>query len=160
MAADLLVKPLFSELCACSEQHKQWKFTRKVCCHLALESLPLKLEIWESSLWEGKQKQWTLLVIVKWSISTLYLYKITNLWKFELNWSSELRDNNERKAPLSHEVVCLQMLDFETSKSNSEVSKWKLPHSRKLRYFRGSRFSQCVIPSTAPHYSLPSKVLC
>ena len=29
----------------------------------------------------------------------------------------------EEKTPLSHEVVCFQMLDFETSKSNSEVSK-------------------------------------
>ena len=35
------VNPLFSELCACSELRKQWKFTRYVCCHLALESLPL-----------------------------------------------------------------------------------------------------------------------
>ena len=35
----------------------------------------------------------------------------------------------EEKTPLSHEVVCLQMLDFGTSKSNSEVSKsnlWKI----------------------------------
>ena len=29
----------------------------------------------------------------------------------------------EEKTPLSHEVVCFQMLDFGTSKSNSEVSK-------------------------------------
>ena len=29
----------------------------------------------------------------------------------------------KEKIPLSHEVVCFQMLDFETSKSNSEVSK-------------------------------------
>ena len=32
-------------------------------------------------------------------------------------------------APWSHEVVCLQMLDFETSNSKSEVSKsnsWKI----------------------------------
>ena len=33
------------------------------------------------------------------------------------------RPNNERKTPLSHEVVCFQMLDFETSNSKSEVSK-------------------------------------
>ena len=35
----------------------------------------------------------------------------------------------KEKTPLSHEVVCFQMLDFETSKSNSEVSKsnsWKI----------------------------------
>ena len=33
------------------------------------------------------------------------------------------------KTPMSHEVVCFQMLDFETSKSYSEVSKsnsWKI----------------------------------
>ena len=35
----------------------------------------------------------------------------------------------EEKIPLSHEVVCFQMLDFGTSNSNSEVSKsnsWKI----------------------------------
>ena len=34
----------------------------------------------------------------------------------------------KEKTPLSHKVVCFQMLDFETSKFNSEVSKsnlWK-----------------------------------
>ena len=29
----------------------------------------------------------------------------------------------KEKTPLSHKDVCFQMLDFETSKSNSEVSK-------------------------------------
>ena len=29
-----------------------------------------------------------------------HMPKITNLWKFELNWSSKLRDNNERKNTL------------------------------------------------------------
>ena len=29
----------------------------------------------------------------------------------------------KEKTPLSHEVACFQILDFETSKSNSEVSK-------------------------------------
>ena len=29
----------------------------------------------------------------------------------------------DEKTLLSHEVVCFQMLEFETSKSNSEVSK-------------------------------------
>ena len=58
----------------------------------------------------------------------------------------------KEKTPLSHKIVCFQMLDFGTSKSNSEVSKLilknfngKLLLSRKLRYFRGSRFSQCFI---------------
>ena len=52
-----------------------------------------------------------------------HMHKITNLSKFELNWSSKLWDNNERKNTLSQEVVCFQMLDFETSNSKSEVSK-------------------------------------
>ena len=57
----------------------------------------------------------------------------------------------EEKTPLSHKVVCFQMLHFETSKSNSEVTnlnsnikKKKLHvHMNNVRYFRGSRFSQC-----------------
>ena len=36
----------------------------------------------------------------------------------------------------------------------------KLIIFQKLRFFRGSHFSQCFILSTAPHFSLPSKVLC
>ena len=45
-----------------------------------------------------------------------HMQNITNLWKFELNWSLELWDINERKKkPLSHEVVCFKMFDFETS---------------------------------------------
>ena len=32
----------------------------------------------------------------------------------------------KEKTPLTHKVVCFQMLDFETSNSNSEVSKIKL----------------------------------
>ena len=64
-----------------------------------------------------------------------HTHKITNLSKFELNRSSKLGDINEKKkkntlvAPWSHEVVCFQMLDFETSNSKSEVSKsnsWKI----------------------------------
>ena len=83
------------------------------------------------------------------------MHKITNLLKFRLNWSSMLRDNNGRKKnTLSHEVVCCQMLDFGTSKSNSEVSKsnsWKIILlSRKLSYFRGSRFSQCLYYQPLP----------
>ena len=29
-----------------------------------------------------------------------HMHKLTNLWKFELNWSSKLQDNNERKNTL------------------------------------------------------------
>ena len=41
---------------------------------------------------------------------------------------------------------------YEISKSNS----WKITSFlKKLRYFRGSRFSHCFVLSTSPHYSLP-----
>ena len=40
-----------------------------------------------------------------------------------------MKNENEiimnEKTPLSHEIMCFQMLDFETSKSNSEISKIK-----------------------------------
>ena len=63
-----------------------------------------------------------------------HINKITKLWKFEFNLLSKLRDNNERKKPLSPlKVECFQqMLDFETSSSKSEVSK---SNSRKITYF-------------------------
>ena len=72
-----------------------------------------------------------------------HMHKITNLCKFELDRSSELRDNYERKKHPCH----------------TKKIVGKLLLSPKLRHFRGSRFSQCFILSTSPHYSLPSKVL-
>ena len=53
---------------------------------------------------------------------------ITNLCKFELLVAEAAR-YNARKNTLSHEGVCFQMLDFETSNFKSEVSKsnsWKI----------------------------------
>ena len=38
-----------------------------------------------------------------------YVHKITNLWKFGLNWSSKLHENDERKTPLLHNFVYFQM---------------------------------------------------
>ena len=35
-----------------------------------------------------------------------HMHKITNLWKFELVWSSELRDNYERKKHPCHTKLC------------------------------------------------------
>lgn len=63
----------------------------------------------------------TISVIVKDQASHLIYHNIcrqTNLYKFKLNWFNE-----QTKTPLSLEVVFSQTLDFETSKSNSEVSK-------------------------------------
>ena len=90
-------------------------------------------------------------------------HKITNLWKFELNRSSKLRDNNERKKHPCHTkwfafrwFILAQILN---RRSRNQI-RGKLLLSQKLWHFRGSRFSQCFIPSTSPHYSSPSKVLC
>ena len=71
----------------------------------------------------------------------------------------------KEKTPLSYEVVCFLMLDFETTSSKSEVSKsntWKIASFSKtnVRHFSGSRFTQCFIQSTSPHYLLSSKFLC
>ena len=93
-----------------------------------------------------------------------HMHKITNLWKFELNRSSKLRDNNERKKHPCHTKLCAfrclisrpQILNL---RSRNQI-RGKLLLSQKLCHFRGSRFSQCFILSTSPHYSLPSKVLC
>ena len=93
-----------------------------------------------------------------------HMHKITNLGKFELNWSSEFWDNYERKNTLVKRS-CL-LLDAMISRpqilnlrSQNQICG-KLLLSWKLRHFRGSRFSQCFILSTSPHYSLPSDALC
>ena len=85
----------------------------------------------------------------------LPMHKITNLWKFELDRSSELRDNYERKKHPSHTKLCA----FRCLISRPQIlylRSWnqirgKLLLSRKLSHFRGSRFSQCFILSTSPH---------
>ena len=94
----------------------------------------------------------------------VYQHKITNLWKFEPNRSSKLRDNNDRKKHPCHTKLCAficlisrpQILNL---RSRNQIRE-KLLLSQKLHYFRGSRFSQCFILSTSPHYLLPSEVLC
>ena len=92
-----------------------------------------------------------------------HMYKITNLWKFELDWSSELRANYERKKIPCHTKLCAfrflisrpQILNF---RSQNQI-RGKLPLSRKLCHLRGNCFSQGFVLSTFPHYSLPRKVL-
>ena len=57
-----------------------------------------------------------------------HMHKITNLWKFELNWLSKLRDKNKIKNTLVTRSCVRFKVDFETSNSKSEVSKsnsWK-----------------------------------
>ena len=86
-----------------------------------------------------------------------HMHNITNLWKFELNRSSKLRDINERKKHPCHTKLfafwCLisrpQILNL---RSQNQI-RGKLLLSRKLRHFRVSCFSQCFILSTSPRYS-------
>ena len=93
-----------------------------------------------------------------------HMHKITNLWKFELNRSSKLRDNNERRKHPCHTKLCAfrwlisrpQVLNL---RSRNQI-RGKLLLSPKLWHFRGSCFSQCFIPPTSPHYLSPRKVLC
>ena len=84
-----------------------------------------------------------------------HMHEIINLWKFELNRSSKLRDNNARKKHPCHTKLCAfrclisrpQILNL---RSQNQIRR-KLLLSRKLRYFRGSRFSQCFILSTSSY---------
>ena len=49
----------------------------------------------------------------------------------------------KEKTPLSHEVVCFLMLDFETSNSKLEVSKsnsWKITSFSKTMSLQGELF--------------------
>ena len=83
-----------------------------------------------------------------------HMHKIRKLRKFELNRSPKLRDNNERKKHPCHTKLCAftwsisrpQLLNL---RSWNQI-RGKLLLSRKLLHFRGSRFSQCFIPSTSP----------
>ena len=74
-----------------------------------------------------------------------YMHKITNLWKFELNRSSKLQDNNERKKHPCHTKLCafICMPDFETSSSKLEVSKsnsWKITSLSKTKTLQREPF--------------------
>ena len=62
---------------------------------------------------------------------------------------------------MSHEVVCFQMLDFDASKSNSAVEIKFVENYFFLENYvkpQSEPFLTMCILSTAPHYSLPSKV--
>ena len=92
-----------------------------------------------------------------------HMHKITNLWKFELNWSLKLRDSSERKKHPCHTKFCgfkwlISRPQILNLGSRNQI-RGKLLLSRKLCHFRGSRFSQCFVLATSPHYSLPSEVL-
>ena len=78
-----------------------------------------------------------------------HMHKITNLWKFELNLSSNLRDNNERKKHPCHTKLCafrwlISIPQVLNPRSRNQI-RGKSLLSRKLHHFRGSQFSQCTI---------------
>ena len=69
----------------------------------------------------------TLLLIVKDQSShfvylNIWLHKITNLWKFELDWSSELRNNVEAKHP-----CCMHNMVAHWDTTSVKTSLWQLP---------------------------------
>ena len=72
------------------------------------------------------------------------------VWEFELNWFSKLRENNKRKITLvsCHTKVCafrcLISIPQNLIMWSRNQNRGKLLLSWKLRYFRGSRFSQCL----------------
>ena len=58
-----------------------------------------------------------------------HMHKITNLENLSSIGGRSFEIIMKEKTPLSHEVVCFLMLDFETSNSKLEVSKsnsWKI----------------------------------
>ena len=80
--------------------------------------------------------------------------KLQTFNKFELNWSSKLQNMNETKKTLSHEVVCFQMLDFETSNSKLEVLKsnsWKITSFSKTTSLQREPFlTMCYTINLSP----------
>ena len=85
----------------------------------------------------------------------------------KIDLSSKLQENSTRKkhpccTPMLHINLCaLSCLKHRLSCLKPfDILSEKLHLSQKLHYFRGSRFSQCFILSTALHCSLPSKFLC
>ena len=82
----------------------------------------------------------------------IYMHKITNMWKFELNRLLKLRENNERNNPCHTKLCAIRWLIFKPQilnlKSRNQV-RGKLLLSWKPRHFWGSRFSQCFLLSTS-----------
>ena len=90
-----------------------------------------------------------------------YLHKIANLRKFELNWLSELRENNGRNN--THVPSCVRSdawfrdLSWDL-KINSNILVRNYLFLKNYITSEGAiSFSQCVILSTALHCLLPSK---
>ena len=81
-----------------------------------------------------------------------HMHKITNLWKFELNRSSNfnLRDNKERKKHPCHTKLCafrclISRPQIINLRSRNQIHENYFFLQNYVCYFRRSRFSQCFI---------------
>ena len=81
-----------------------------------------------------------------------HMHKISNLWKVGLNWSTKSQEKKEK-----HPCFLMPEKDF-SLKSFSDLNIGVRNHLflKKLHYFRGCCFSQCLL-STAFRDSLPRK---
>ena len=68
-----------------------------------------------------------------------HMHKITNMGNLSSIGHRSCEIIMKEKTPLSYEVVCFQILDFETSSSKSEVSK---SNSRKITSFSKTKLLQ------------------
>ena len=130
---------------------------------ISKQTRKLKLEIYNNNTKDTRYIQYNRLFRRNQYHKTMHI--ITKLWKFGLNRSSA-RAQWKKEHP-----CCITLCAYSrcTIKGFSYSLCYcylfyylseKLPLCQKLHYFRGSRFSQCFIPSTSPHYLLPSKFLC
>ena len=78
------------------------------------------------------------------------MHKITNLWKFELNWSSKLQDMEEKTS--SHELQWFQMLEFETLNSKSELSNSNSTILVRNNFFENNITSEGAVSHNVSHY--------
>ena len=72
------------------------------------------------------------------AVCLVIMNELTNLWKFGINWSSNLQENNERKIILVALLCAFTCITKGFSWSLLQSLSEKLPLSKKLRYFRGN----------------------
>ena len=114
------VNPLFSELCACSELRKQWKFTRYVCCRLALESLLL-------------QRQLLIKVIFK---ANIFREQVTSNTQYVYNWLVNCLSKEGLFSVLTALWTWAKRLNIECDTYSPIFLNWFriLPHSNKIQH--------------------------
>ena len=102
---------------------------------------------------------WSLLTLI-WVRNNLFLKNYTLIQKEPFPtvfcFIENMTDKYSKWFGVKRTSICIFILH--RIEFNILVEKSRL--SRKLRYFRGSRFSQCCILSAALHCLLPSRCLC